>query len=535
MRARPRRARAARRAARRERPRAAPRASARRAVPPARTARTAARAGTRADRSTAAATAARPRAVRARPRARTNARRAAGSTLAARARRAPPRPRAPPPLRARPPSRGQPIGSLAAESYACPPRMHEVPGLAHAPRATSARPRRLRQALWIALALAAVAWLVFVMFFGAYRVASGSMEPTLYGPSVDAGGAHVPGELVLVRLRSDWRPRRFDLVVHERADQPDPVVKRVVGLPGESVQIVAGDVVVNGARLGVDEPRAALVPLFDSRAQSLDELFAFERGAGTPWRLVGREFVFDGAASSSGAPAAWCSYHPDVRDEYRRLDGALSVGTEQVGDGAIALVARVANWGAAGELRLRWIRESQRYDARVGRTRIELLRGAADGSGVETSLAGAEFDAAASDELALSLVVRDHHVELWLDDARVLAAAEPASASAAAPQRAVGIRAAFGAAGLDAAFRDVRVLRDLHAIPSGEHGIAKPLTLGPDEYFLLGDNSAHSLDSRSFGPLRAREIVGQPVAVLWPPSRWRWLRGATASPRGAAR
>jgi signal peptidase I len=429
--------------------------------------------------------------------------------------------------------------------------MQDPSRLVDAPRAAPARARRLRQALWIALALAAVAWLVFVMFFGAYRVASGSMEPTLFGPSLDAGGAQVPGELVLVRLRSDWEPRRFDLVVHERAEQPDPVVKRVVGMPGESVQIVAGDVVVNGARLGIDEPRAALVPLFDSRVQELDESFAFERGEGAPWRRVERELAFDGvrglasdaerglaldgAAPTSGAPIAWCSYHPDVRDEYRRLDGTLSVGTEQVGDGAIAVVARVTSWGTAGELRLRWIREGQRYDARVGRTRIELLRGAADGSGVETSLASAEIDAPAFDELGLSLVVRDHHVELWLDDARVLVAAEPAVAPVAVSQRAIGIRAAFGAAGLDATFRAVSVLRDLHAIPIGEHAIAKPLTLGPDEYFLLGDNSAHSFDSRSFGPLRAREIVGQPVAVLWPPSRWRRLRGAVAGPPAGLR
>lgn len=408
--------------------------------------------------------------------------------------------------------------------------MQEDPGLGTALRLPPARARRWRQSLWIALSLAALAWLAFVMFFGAYRVASGSMEPTLFGPSVDADGAHVPGELVLVRLRSDWGPRRFDLVVHERVDQPDPVVKRVVGLPGESVQIVSGDVVVNGARLAADEHRAPLVPLFDSRAQNIAELFEFERGAASPWSLAGRTLELRAAARATDAPLAWCSYHADVRDEYRRLDGTFSAGTEQVGDGALTAVARFSKWSATGELRLRWVREGERYDARLCADRIELLHAPADESKAEVVLASVARAAPLERDAALAWIVRDHQLELWIDGARVLGAVEPAASAGTGPQRAIGARAAIGAGGVDGAFRDLRVLRDLHAIPVGEHGIAKPLTLGPDEYFLLGDNSAHSLDSRSFGPLSSREIVGQPIAVLWPPSRWRWLRGAVDAP-----
>jgi len=33
--------------------------------------------------------------------------------------------------------------------------------------------------------------------------------------------------------------------------------------------------------------------------------------------------------------------------------------------------------------------------------------------------------------------------------------------------------------------------------------------LGPDEYIVLGDNRARSTDSRSFGPVRRRDIVGK--------------------------
>ena len=42
-----------------------------------------------------------------------------------------------------------------------------------------------------------------------------------------------------------------------------------------------------------------------------------------------------------------------------------------------------------------------------------------------------------------------------------------------------------------------------------------PLTLGPEEYYLLGDNRDSSNDSRSVGPIRRRAIRGRVVGLLW--------------------
>lgn len=40
--------------------------------------------------------------------------------------------------------------------------------------------------------------------------------------------------------------------------------------------------------------------------------------------------------------------------------------------------------------------------------------------------------------------------------------------------------------------------------------------LGPDEYFVLGDNRNHSLDSHSFGPIPASSIKGVARVRYWP-------------------
>jgi signal peptidase I len=84
--------------------------------------------------------------------------------------------------------------------------------------------------------------------FVPYRIRGDSMLPTLCG-----GGRGA--DLVLVsRLAYLWNgPERWDVVVVERAGEDGAGggarVKRVVGLPGERVEIVAGTVRVDGQRM----------------------------------------------------------------------------------------------------------------------------------------------------------------------------------------------------------------------------------------------------------------------------------------------
>lgn len=48
--------------------------------------------------------------------------------------------------------------------------------------------------------------------------------------------------------------------------------------------------------------------------------------------------------------------------------------------------------------------------------------------------------------------------------------------------------------------------------------------LGDDEYFLLGDNRAASIDSRDFGPVRREHLQGVAWLRYWPPERLGRLR-----------
>ncbi|MGC9335007.1 MAG: signal peptidase I [Anaerolineae bacterium] len=104
--------------------------------------------------------------------------------------------------------------------------------------------RFLREALETILPAILIALLINVFIGQATRVEGQSMEPNL----------HSNQRLVVEKVSYHFHgPQRFDVVVLKLPRQGDELlIKRVVGLPGETVEISNGQVYIDGSPL--DEP-----------------------------------------------------------------------------------------------------------------------------------------------------------------------------------------------------------------------------------------------------------------------------------------
>lgn len=321
-----------------------------------------------------------------------------------------------------------------------------------------------------------------------YEVAGVSMAPGL-----------LPGDRVVTgafpfadALR---RPRRLEHWVIAATDG-ELAIKRVVGLPGERVAIVAGDAVVDG-RLLPPSPaelagRATVVEPVDRDARDVPGI-----GAGDPeasrrgWlrRFPAAELLDDAAF----APLERRLLLP-VRDAgfaaIVRVDPAAPPLDVRIRVGAVAIRWRLRAPGrhafAAGLL-----------DGHVAGATWPLPdRPAADGGGSSPlpPEAAAEWD--------VLLPAGGMAADEFPDDIR-------AAELEIAIEPSVG--AAPGTGGPSQGFSCERLWRwrDILYRPAAD-GVAE-WRLGPDEFLLLGDHATGSRDSRHFGPLGRRSLLHRVV------------------------
>ena len=118
----------------------------------------------------------------------------------------------------------------------------------------------LNTAIYLLCVLGAV-WLVITFVGQRTEVEGASMENTL----------HNGDNLIVDKLSYRFHdPERFDIIVFPyQYDENTYYIKRIIGLPGETVQVVDGYVYINGSRLEsdiygnerMDDPMAASQPI----------------------------------------------------------------------------------------------------------------------------------------------------------------------------------------------------------------------------------------------------------------------------------
>ncbi len=344
-----------------------------------------------------------------------------------------------------------------------------------------------------------------------YRVESTSMEPTIRGSP----------EFVFVRYERNFTPQRFDVVVFAAAARESgAVVKRGGALPGESALISAGDLLIEGHRLGVAVKRPLPVAIFDSALEPIEAAFsppgvALERGHGG-WKLDAQGRRED------------LNFKRRARDDRFDESGKLISGSVEVNDLRIEgsfvfehsgkFTLRLTEEGDGFELEL------ELRDGVIERARILRRAGTAELAVIATLDRPGPSEP--GEPCRVSFENIDNLLIAEVCGRTMFGAYEtntPLPGVVDENYRHLQPRVGVAVAELGLRIESLVVSRDLYYTAKGALGTGSPVALGPDEIFVLGDNSADSDDSRVFGPVRLTELAGRATFVVWPLSAARRL------------
>jgi len=142
----------------------------------------------------------------------------------------------------------------------------------------------LKKIFNVGMFLLVVLIITFVLnkyFIERVEVHNHSMEPTLYS-----------GNIIMMDKHSYIKnsPKRYDIIIFDSESTTDRLIKRVIGLPGETVRIVQGKIYIDGENIkdieGLDLPFDAGLAqkdfvldeneyfvLGDNRKESIDSRF----------------------------------------------------------------------------------------------------------------------------------------------------------------------------------------------------------------------------------------------------------------------
>jgi signal peptidase I len=423
-------------------------------------------------------------------------------------------------------------------------------------------------------------------FAGRVQALGGAFDGVLQHSLHQRGGDRIVVHGWPYEFGGRFAPQRWDVVVFKvPTDGQTNYIKRVVGKPGETVEIIDGDIFITDPRTGrtqiARKPPHVQRSLwfscynhdFPPRRPSAVARYHprwVELSPGSGWsRLDTRRPCFDGSTGQPGqilfVTDLGSTQQPgqigDVSGYNRPYTPRLSGGVpEQLIPVRPTIVTDVrlsaeitieAALSADGYVELSTSKYGERFYARLYADGSLTLEHSPDADDAPRQVWGRAVVEPPRRPVHLALATVDYTVSVELDGRAVLSStpqqydidAQTARerAGKASPPRLViaarGVRASFAHLLIE---RDVYYTSDLGNGRAGYGVAGHPLTLGPDEYFLLGDNSAASLDGRfSFaqpgddpvgphlkaaqaagryhpGTVPADQLIGPAFFVYWP-------------------
>jgi len=373
--------------------------------------------------------------------------------------------------------------------------------------------------------------------------------------------------LVLKCVYQFFQPKRWDIIVFKNPlDPTENYIKRLIGLPGEKVEIIDGDVYIND-RISRKPPKVQdnlWMPVYDNDYQPVQPREGsfdghpwrqpFENDTGSKWMVDDKDnptlFRLDSPADQINTLVFNTSNGKDFKATYAYNEGDVRRQEELpfCSDLMVRFYADSSN--RQGSIGIELSKYGTNYRAWVDLTGQMFLAKISEGKKIilanKSQIANRDKQYAISDKPTLVRFANIDHQLIFEFGSEKLTydlGSEPGDASPiktdtersreAGSQPQVKI---FGAGKLTlshiAIFRDIHYTRyragDNHT--SGRATQDNPFILAEDEFFVLGDNSPNSEDSRWWdragkannglsyraGIVPRDYLVGKALFVYWP-------------------
>lgn len=335
----------------------------------------------------------------------------------------------------------------------------------------------------------------------AYKIPTGSMQPTLMGWSNPKGGG-IFDRVLVDKFSYHYRdPERFEIVVFKYPlDRSKNFIKRIVGMPGEVLEVRDGD-------LFRGKPGEKLKILRRPKPIQRTQLKRLHGAAAYAWRVVdGAWTTGEGALRGEGpGEVAFPAEPRGIRDHYTdgyppKVAELLQTGGKGSGDnpvGDLRLECRAAAAPNCAELRLVFHEATRVYTlvfpgpaaAPGARPTIRVTDTRGDFTDLEAT-AAEPWRLAAGERVPLAGQNLDDLLELEVDG-EVLVELEIPAVPVARDAR-VSIQTSGGGAELD----DVDVFRDIYYTTARQK--YHRWTIPAGHYVMLGDNTQDSSDGRDW-------------------------------------